>query len=173
MNTLNEMDAKEIKEILNKGWLTHDAMWFYSVYREYGIVTANRLNLESINNMAAIEIARLKKAAGFDKNSDFKSFKEFFSFFSWIFSVIKPDFMDFDYWSPETNVIKWRWNKCFAHDGVSKLGAIDKYECGIIERIRAWFNTLGIKYILTPEIKECLMHKNGYCEGEFRFEFED
>jgi hypothetical protein len=29
--------SRDIKEFLGKSWLTHDGMWFFNVYQEYGI----------------------------------------------------------------------------------------------------------------------------------------
>jgi len=37
------IDKKEIRDLLGKGWLTHDGMWFYNTYRELGIEKANQL----------------------------------------------------------------------------------------------------------------------------------
>lgn len=31
------LQKNELKELLNKGWMTHDAMWFYNCLQEFGI----------------------------------------------------------------------------------------------------------------------------------------
>ena len=167
------MDAHGMREILNKGWMTHDAMWFYSVFNEYGIEAANRLNLAAIEGMGAIECQRLKKAYGLERDHRFSSFREFSDFFTWVFTIVKPDFMDFEFSFPGENRIRWKWNSCFAHNGMMRIGpgAIEKYQCGVIHRIVVWLRSLGIEYEIEPNVGECLMHRTGSCEGEFRFFF--
>ena len=31
------LEKNELKELLNKNWMTHDAMWFYNCLQECGI----------------------------------------------------------------------------------------------------------------------------------------
>jgi hypothetical protein len=52
-----------------------------------------------------------------------------------------------------------------------RIGAIDQYECGVIHRIECWFESLGIKYSVSPKIKKCLMLTGEKCCGDFRFNF--
>ena len=65
----------------------------------------------------------------------------------------------------------WETERCFAHEGVSKLGMIDRYECGIFDRLEGWLESLGIEYKATPEIDGCFMHRRGRCVREYRFAF--
>ncbi len=66
--------------------------------------------------------------------------------------------------------IKMEWvftqGKCFAYAGVKRLGVIDKYECGVMHRIKCWLEELGIKNNFNPEINNCLMHHRGDCSGK-------
>jgi len=57
-----EIETKQLKELLNKGWMTHDAMWFYNSYQEVGIEATNRINRAAVKAMAAIEIKRIAQA---------------------------------------------------------------------------------------------------------------
>lgn len=41
MNALERLEKKEIKEILSKGWITHDAMWFAHALKDLGIEKTN------------------------------------------------------------------------------------------------------------------------------------
>lgn len=65
-----------------------------------------------------------------------------------------------------------KFHECFAHDGVKKFGMIDKYECGILERVKGWIETVGVKYNMAPEFTGCLMHQTGACEVDFHFELD-
>ena len=60
-------------------------------------------------------------------------------------------------------------HECFAHDGVEKFGVIADYECGIVERVNGWLEGLGVTYNMIPDFTGCLMHENGICEVDFRF----
>ena len=64
MSVLNKIEKREIRDLLGKGWLTHDGMWFYHTYQELGIEKANKLNKAAIRSLAPIEIKRVKKALG-------------------------------------------------------------------------------------------------------------
>ena len=44
MSVLDEIEKTEIRNLLGKGWLTHDGMWFYNICQEFGIEKANELN---------------------------------------------------------------------------------------------------------------------------------
>ena len=46
---------------------------------------------------------------------------------------------------------------------------IDTYECGILERVKGWLDTIKVDYTMTPEFTGCLMHQNGSCEVDFHF----
>lgn len=65
MNGLASLEKNEIKELLSKGWITHDAMWFFHALQEVGIEKTNRINRAAAESMSLIEVARLKKALGF------------------------------------------------------------------------------------------------------------
>jgi hypothetical protein len=52
-------------------------------------------------------------------------------------------------------------HQCFAHDGIKMLGMIDQCECGIMDRVENWFDTLGIKYEVEPKVTRCMRHTEG------------
>jgi hypothetical protein len=56
VGVLNKIGKREIRDLLGKGWLTHDGMWFYHTYQELGIDKANKLNKAAIRSLAPIEI---------------------------------------------------------------------------------------------------------------------
>ena len=82
--------------------------------------------------------------------------------------LMVPDFMNVSFNFPEKNRMTWVFNqgKCFAYEGIKKLGAIDQYECGVLYRIRCWLEGLEIENKFDPEIDQCNMHVNGHCAGE-------
>jgi len=79
MDALDRIDKEEIRDLLGKSWLTHDGMWFYHTYQEVGIEKANKLNKAAIRSLAPIEINRVKKVLGIDREKivAFEDLKDF------------------------------------------------------------------------------------------------
>ncbi len=170
-NVLEKIEKKDLRELLSKGWITHDAMWLYHVIQECGIEKAAKINVAAVDSMSVIEIRRIQKALGYGKDP-ITDFDALFRLMTEAFGIIKADFMKFEFNAPEKNVCEWKWadGKCFAFEGVSGLGAIDGYKCGIIKRIEGWLNGLGVEYRMEPSINECLMKNDGKCRGRFVFD---
>lgn len=162
------LDRTELKGLLLRNWMTHDAMWFASAVDQLGIAQANRLNLSAVHGMAAIEAKRIRKILGLEEvrsNADLRRF------FDTAVDLVIPDFMDFTMsWGPDNSSVHFEMHKCFAFDGVSLLGVADTYECGIYERIFGWLDGLGVGYEVTPEVDLCTMHHDGRCERTISFQ---
>lgn len=162
------MDTEPIKQLLLRGWMTHDAMWFKNALEKVGIETANELNRSAIRDMAPIEVRRVLKALRMDGVS---SFQELEAFMTGAMSLLGGDFMKF----------RWRWqppgrlqvqvDECFAYKGIKRIGAIEKYECGIFDRVYGWLDALAIGYQFSPNVEHCTMHHEGTCVREIRFSF--
>jgi hypothetical protein len=166
---LKALNKQELKEILIKNWMTHDAMWFYYCLQECGIEQTNKINKAAIRAMGMIEIKRIQKAVGVDKVETFEDFK---SLVKIAFQTLTGDFMDFTYSFPSENILHGEWKSCFAYNGIKQIGAIDQYQCGIMERIYAWLNGLGIKYSVSPQVEGCMMHTDGKCFRDITFSFD-
>ncbi len=169
MNLMEVMSKDDVKELLIKGWMTHDAMWFYNCLQECGMEATNKINRQAVRMMSMIEARRITKAMGMDKVLTFNDLVKVFEEGA---DLIKARFMDFHLVYPEKNILTWEMPSCFAYDGIKKIGAIDAYECGIIERLLGWLDALGVSYELSPAGRKCMMHEKGSCRWEFRFKFE-
>jgi hypothetical protein len=163
------LGKNELQELLNKCWMTHDAMWFYHCLEEFGIEKTNRINKAAIRSLAAIEIKRYQKALGIDR---FENFYEFKVFFKKVMEIVSGKFMKYRFNLAEENRIHAEWESCFAYEGMKRLGVADRYECGIMFRIEIWFDTLGIPYEVEPHVTGCMMHIDGQCYRDYRFFFE-
>lgn len=161
------LEQKEIVNFLNKNWMTHDGMWFFNCLREYGIEVTNKLNKSAITLLAPIEIARMKKLLGCESIENIDEFKAFFKEAA---HLLIPDFMNGKFTYSEENKMAWSFDngKCFAYNGVKKLGVIEHYECGVLYRVKCWLDELGIKNRFVPEIGKCHMHISGSCSGEIQ-----
>ncbi len=168
METLERLEKREIKELISKGWITHDSMWFVHCLQEFGIEKTNKVNRAAVRSMSAIEVGRLKKALGVTKDT-FDTFDELMAFITESMDIVLADFMKVKFNSPSKNILHWEMekDKCFAYKGMCKLGIADQYECGVLHRIECWLDTLNIPYTMTPKVKKCLMHSKGECTGDF------
>ena len=147
VGVLDRIDKSEIRDLLGKGWLTHDGMWFYHTYRELGIERANALNKEAIRSLAPVEMQRTKKVLGIhdEKIHTFDALREFMLD---ALELILPDstFRKIHFSSPSRGLLHWEWEsgECFAYKGMKQIGIIDEYRCGVMYRIECWFESLGI-----------------------------
>ncbi|MCX5848601.1 MAG: DUF6125 family protein [Deltaproteobacteria bacterium] len=168
MSIIDKIDKAELKELLIKNWMTHDAMWLYHCVNECGVDTMNKINQAAVKSMASIEIQRIRKLMGIPKDKKIKTIDDLMIIMGTAMEIVKGEFMDFDYSATPDGVLSWKWNKCFAYEGIKGLGLLDHYKCGILIRINSWFDTLGVKYELSPVIDKCIMHTKGSCEGQYR-----
>ncbi|MCX5835639.1 MAG: DUF6125 family protein [Deltaproteobacteria bacterium] len=169
MNPHQKLHQKEVIDLLNRCWMTHDGMWFYHCMQEFGIEKANKLNRAAIKSLAPLEIERIKRHLRIDKRIEtFQEFKDVFIAASGLFI---PDFMNVTMSFPGGNILHWEFEpkECFAYKGIKRIGVIDQYECGVIYRLECWFDSLGIKYDVTPRIGRCLMLDHETCSGDFEF----
>jgi hypothetical protein len=167
---MTEVSRDQLKEILNKNWMTHDGMWFYHCLHECGIEKTNRINKAAVRSMALIEVKRVATLLKMDTVSDFGGFK---ALIDGLYGIVKADFMKFDYAFDSDNRFRMDMKQCFAYDGMKRIGAIEQYECGIFERVEGWFDGLDIRYGVTPAVKGCMMHTDGMCYREYRLDFGD
>jgi hypothetical protein len=172
MKSLDEITKEELIELENRCWMTHDGMWFYSCLSRLGIEEANRLNKSAIRGLAPFEIERTKKAIGFEKRT-IETFEDFQAYFTMAAKLFIPPFMKANMSFREPNVLHWEFepDNCFAYKGIKRLGAIDRYECGVIYRIECWLDSFGIRYETRPKIGGCLMHEHGQCAGDIELCF--
>jgi len=176
VSVLNKIGKREIRDLLGKGWLTHDGMWFYHAYQELGIEKANKLNKAAIRSLAPIEIKRVKKVLGIGREK-IGTFEELKDFMLEALEMILPNsvFEGFQFQAISKDFLHWEWKsgECFAYKGMKQIGIIDEYRCGVMYRIECWLEALGIRNSIDPKIDKCMMHEKGACLGDIRFFFGD
>ncbi len=167
---MNVIGKDELKELLIKCWMSHDAMWFYNCLQEFGIKKANDLNLASIRSLSKIEVPRITRALGIEKEK-IGTFEELKESIDGLFGIVKGEFMEFEYDFPAENCMRWKVQRCFAYEGMKRMGVSDQYQCGLLHRVKCWIDVLGVKCTVTPQVQSCLMVKDGKCAGEVKFFF--
>ena len=166
---MRSLGREELKELLIKGWMTHDGMWFLHCLKECGMEKTNRINRAAIRSMAEVETKRVLQAFGLEKVESLADLREFVEA---MFQVAKAEFMKFSHVFIAPDVLRVTMESCFAYEGMLRMGAAAEYQCGIFDRIEAWFRTLGLDYSLEPRVDGCLMHQAGACSREFKFNLE-
>lgn len=172
MKTLEEIGIHDLKELLIKNWMTHDAMWFAHCVRTIGIETTNEVNRAAIKSLAEIEIRRVREIHGIG-TGQVTTFGQLTDVIDAAFTVSIADFIKMRYEYPAENVISWKWQQqaCFAYKGIRRFGLIDRYRCGVMYRVFCWLEHLGVSYTVSAPIDPCLMHTRGECSGEIRVSF--
>jgi hypothetical protein len=166
---MKKLSKNELKEVLIKNWMTHDAMWFHHCLQECGIEKTNKINQAAVRAMGMIEIRRTQKALGMGKVQTFEDFK-LLSDATW--GIVKGEFMKFSYSYPANNALRVDFETCFAYEGMKRLAVVEEYRCGIFERIYGWFDGMGIQYEVSPQVVGCMMHTDGKCFRDFTFDFD-
>jgi hypothetical protein len=169
---MDAVEKRQVIELLNKCWMTHDAMWFLQCLQEFGIKTANKLNKGAIRSLAPIEVNRIKAFLGLTEGS-VRTFQEFKDFFAGASELCIPDFMNITMSFPRQDLLHWEFKpkNCFAFKGMKHIGVIHEYECGVIYRVQCWIESLGVSYEVNPEIEKCLMTQGENCSGDFSLHF--
>lgn len=170
MVLFDDLDKRELKELIIKCWMTHDGSWFYSCLKEFGVEKANKLNKAAIKLLSNVEMQRIKKALG-KAHEKIKTFEQLKEFIDDAFSVIKGDFMNFNYTFPSKNRLHWEMTRCFAHEGMEKMGVSDQYQCGLLYRVGCWLDAIGTNYKIDPSIDTCLLNSREKCSGDIIFYF--
>jgi hypothetical protein len=150
--------------------MTHDGMWFYHCLQNFGMEKANALNLASIRSLSEIEVPRIAKALRIQRER-IRNFEEFKEIIHGLFGVVKANFMEFKYYFPSKNCMHWEVQRCFAHEGMKRMGVIDRYQCGLLYRVKCWIDVLGLKCDITPQWGSCRLHYDGNCSGEIELFF--
>jgi len=162
------LDREELRDILIKNWLTHDALWYGEAALKLGMAEASPMNLRVCRKLGQIEFRRLIKTVNAALPGNFQEYRELFEL-GW--QVFVPDFMDFQIKYPGDDTQVVHVLDCFAHRGMEQAGLLPDYECGIFERIEGWLDTMNLKYTRTPDLSRCLKFKGKDCRVSFKFIF--
>ncbi len=158
---------EQIRDLLAKGWLTHDGMWFDQTARAFGLEQANRLNRAAIRAMAPFEVSRLSEVLGVSP-ADLSDAGAVARFVAAGVALVTPASVagHLRVWASGRR-LHWEWDpgECFAYKGMQRFGYLAGYECGVIYRIECWLDALGVRPLAEPAVGPCLMHAGGECAG--------
>jgi ketosteroid isomerase-like protein len=153
--------------LVQKSWLTHDAMWLRAAIAEVGIEQANRLNLRAVRDAAAVEAKRVLGTMGLER---VETVEQLDAFLRRARTLLVGDVLDGEWTVEPPGVLRMRVGRCFAEAGVSRLGLLDRYECGIYERVRGWLDGLGLAHTVSPDTRACTKGGEAHCARVMHFE---
>jgi hypothetical protein len=163
-----ELGRAQIRDLLARGWLTHDGMWFDQAARMLGVEEANRLNLAAIRAMAPFEVSRLAEALGVAAGElvDVEAVVRFVA--AGIALVTPASVSSRLHVRAQDGRLHWEWEpgECFAYKGMQRFGHLAGYECGVIYRVECWLDALGVRLPGARAVSGCVMHATGRCAGD-------
>jgi len=163
------INQDQLRDILIKNWMTHDALWYGEVAAKFGMAEASPMNLRVCRKLGQVEFGRLMKMVEAPSPKNIEKYQELFELGKRVFF---PDFVSAQIDYPGYDSQIFHFLDCFAHRGMKKLGLLPDYECGIFERIEGWFDAMGLKYTRTPDLSRCLKFKGKECKITVQFHFE-
>ena len=165
---IDRLSVEKEKDLLIKGWMSHDARWFMAVAEHFGIDAANRLNQMVARELGRVEFKRFMKALNL---SSPKNMDEYVDLKNAAISMYGPDLIEYeikiiDHQSYEMHLIR-----CFAYENIVKAGIKDEYECGILSRIQGWIDAVGLEHQLSPPLSKCMKVLGKECSYKVTLRF--
>jgi hypothetical protein len=162
------LNKSQLRDLLLKNWMTHDALWYGEVALKWGMGAASPMNLRVCRKLGRIEYKRLISMLDKSPPANMNEYRELFELGRQVFV---PDFISFDIDYPADNIQKFHVTECFAYRGMEKAGLLPEYECGIFERIFGWLDAMNLTYTATPDLSRCLKYKGKKCMVTVQFDF--
>jgi hypothetical protein len=156
------------KDLLVKGWMSHDARWFMAVTQHFGIDAANRLNQFVCREIGRVEMKRLMKSLVLSPPKDIN---EYLNFKKEALSLYGPDLIDYEIKILDHQLYEMHLKRCFAYENIVRAGIKDQYECGIFARIQGWIDAQGLDHELTPSLGKCMMVLGKECRYRITLHF--
>ena len=141
------------KDLLVKGWMSHDARWFMAVAENFGIDAANRLNQFVCRGIGRVEMKRFMKSLSLSPPKDME---EYLNLKKAALSLYGSDLAEYEIKILDHQSYQMHLKRCFAHENIVRAGIKDEYECGIFARLQGWIDAQGLGHELTPPLGKCM-----------------
>lgn len=167
---LNNLSFDSQKDLLIKGWMSHDARWYMAVAEHFGISHANHLNQIVARELGRVEMKRFMKALNLSPS---RNMEEYLNLKKAALSMFGRDLVDYEIKILDHQSYEMRFRRCFAHENIVKAGIKDQYECGILSRLQGWIDALGLEHDLTPPLGKCMKVLGRECSYKIRLQFKE
>jgi hypothetical protein len=150
----NSLSFEMEKDLLIKGWMSHDARWFMAVAEHFGMDAANRLNQSVCREIGRVEMKRLMKSLVLSPPKDIN---EYLNFKKEALSLYGPDLIDYEIKILDHQSYEMHMKRCFAYGNIVRAGIEDRCECGIFARLQGWIDAQELSHELIPPLGKCMM----------------
>ncbi len=158
----------EQKDLLIRGWMSHDARWFMAVGERFGMEVANQLNQFVCREIGRLEMKRFMKALGVLPP---RNLEEHIKMSEAAISLYGPDLIKYEINTLNPQSYEVHIKRCFAHENVVKAGIQDQYEGGILARIQGWIDAHELQHHLIPPLGKCMKVLGKECRYTITFQF--
>ena len=150
---IDRLSVEKEKDLLIKGWMSHDARWFMAVAEHFGIDAANRLNQMVARELGRVEFKRFMKALLLSVP---QCIEDYLGLKKMALTLYGPDLVEYEIEVIDTQSYKMDMKRCFAYENIVRAGIEKEYECGIFARLQGWIDALGLEHELTPPLGKCM-----------------
>ena len=164
----NRLSFEMEKDLLIKGWMSHDARWFMAVAERFGIDAANRLNQLVCRELGRVEMKRYMKTLGL---SPAKDLEEFLILGKAALTLYGSGLAEYEIKTLNHQTYEMHLKRCFAYENIVRAGIKDQYECGILARIQGWIDAQGLEHELAPPLGKCMMVLGKECRYSITLHF--
>jgi hypothetical protein len=150
---LNTLSFDMQKDLLIKGWMSHDARWFMAVAEHFGMDAANRLNQSVCRELGRVEMKRYMKTLAL---SPAKNLEEYLTLKKAAFSVYGSGLAEYEIKILDDHSYELHMKRCFAYENIVRAGIEDRCECGVFARLQGWIDAQELEHKLTPPLGKCM-----------------
>jgi hypothetical protein len=164
----NSLSFEMEKDLLIKGWMSHDARWFMAVAKHFGMDAANRLNQSVCREIGRVEMKRYMKTLAL---SPAKDLEEFLTLKKTVLSLYGSGLAEYEIKTLDDQMYEMYMKRCFAYENIVRAGIEDRCECGIFARLQGWIDAQGLEHELTPPLGKCMMVLRKECRYRITLHF--
>jgi hypothetical protein len=164
----SRLSVETEKDLLIKGWMSHDARWFMAVAKQFGIDAANRLNQLVCRELGQVEMKRYMKTLAL---SPAKDLNEFLALGKAALTLYGSGLAEYGIKTLDHQSYEMRLKRCFAYENIVRAGIKDQYECGILARVQGWIDAQGLEHEIDPPLGKCMMVLGKECSYTIKLKF--
>jgi hypothetical protein len=164
----NGLSFEMEKDLLIKGWMSHDARWFMAVAKHFGMDAANRLNQSVCREIGRVEMKRYMKTLALSPAKDLEGY---LTLKKGALLLYGPDLIEYEIKILDHQSYEMRLKRCFAYENIVRAGIEDRCECGIFARLQGWIDAQGLEHELSPPLGKCMMVLGKECRYRITLHF--
>jgi len=129
---------------LQRLWWLHDALWYQEVAKRFGPEAANEINREAIRPIARRVMKAVLAGRGLDR--DDLAMEDVLACFREASALMwPPPLTEWEAEIVDGETIEVQITKCYAIEGLKRIGAAEEYECPCIAVREGWFSALRLQ----------------------------